>query len=71
MAPCGICANANHWLGYFSLFTHGFYPNFFTDYYSASVTTKVTFCAVSQGNLQPTFSAALWSSYKKNFHRIA
>lgn len=71
MAPCGISANANHWPGYFSVFTHGFYPNFFTDYYSASVTTKVTFRPVSQGNLRPTFSAALWSSCRKIFHRVA
>lgn len=68
MAPCGINANANHWPGCFSVFTHGFYPNFFIDYYSASVTAKVTFRPVSQGNLSPTFSAALWSSYEKIFH---
>lgn len=71
MAPCGIHANANHWLGYFSVFTHGFYPNFCSDYYSASVNTKVTFRPVSQGNLRPTFSAALQSSYMEIFHRIA
>lgn len=71
MAPCGISANANHWPGYFSVFTHGFYPNFFTDYYFASVTAKVTFRPVSQGNLRPTFSAALWSSCRKMFHRVA
>lgn len=55
MSPCGASANANHWLGCFSVFTHGFYPNFFTDYYSPPVTFKVTFAPVSQGNLRPTF----------------
>lgn len=55
MSPCGTSVNANHWQGCFSVFTHGFYPNFFADCSSSPVTPKLTFLPVSQGNLRPKF----------------